>query len=470
MNRKNRLVRLFRALSEKKQKNFALDADIQPSAIAQFELGLAEPDADQLESAAQVAGLTVATGEDILDFADRLRRPRQRAGLGAKTLADFGAAISDLHDRVLRLPSLHAYPKAEDRKHAEEPWAKLSELPADVQLSVVHVAKEYQSWALAERVCQESMEQASRDLERAASLARLATEIARRCRGPLGFCRRLSGYVAAHGPNVVRVAGDLNAAEAGLAEAKRDWLAGEDPDNLLDPGRLLELEASLRRDQCRFEEALALLGQALPISHAPGRILLKKAFTLEVMGDYEAAVLNLHRAEPKLVRAAQPRLWYQQRFNLAVCYCHLRRYRDAAELMGEVRSLASEQKDDISLTRVTWLEGHIAAGLDRRDEALRLLESARRGFAERKMWYDAALALLEMAALLLEGGNTGAVKELAEELLEPFEASGVHREALAALHLFHETVALETATATLAQRVLSFLFRARHDDGLRFEG
>jgi hypothetical protein len=59
---------------------------------------------------------------------------------------------------------------------------------------------------------------------------------------------------------------------------------------------------------------------------------------------------------------------------------------------------------------------------------------------------------------------------LALELQQAFEANGVHREALAAVRLFHQAVALETATADLAQRVLRFLFRARHDEGLRFGG
>lgn len=468
MRRKNRLIRLFRALSEKTQKDFSTSTGVHPSALAQLELGVYEPADVHLERAAKEVGLTVASGELILDFADKLREPVQRSGLGGQPLAEVGALLADLHDRVVRLPGLHAYPKAEDRRRAAELWADLAKLPPEVQLSVVDVATEYQSWAVAERACQESVELASRNLEHAAFLARLAGEIAARYRGPAGFCRRLLGYVAAHGPNVLRVAGDLDAAEAGLEEARRSWDAGADPDSLLDPGRLLDLEASLRRGQRRFDEALALLDQALPISHAPGRILVNRAFTLEVMGDYEGAVLALLQAEPRLDREAHPRLWYQQRFNLAVCYSHLGRHRDAAELVAEVKSLASSLGDDIFLIRATGLEGRIAAGLGRRDEALALLNSARQRFAERKMGYDVALMTLELAVLLLEAGDTGTVKKLAEELQQAFEANGVHREALAAVRLFHEAVALETATADLAQRVLRFLFRARHDEELRF--
>jgi hypothetical protein len=85
------------------------------------------------------------------------------------------------------------------------------------------------------------------------------------------------------------------------------------------------------------------------------------------------------------------------------------------------------------------------------------------------MGYDAALALLEESALLLGQGRTAEVKELARELIAVFESRGVHREALAALRLFHQAVDREEATATLTRRVLYFLFRARHDRGLQFK-
>ena len=43
-----------------------------------------------------------------------------------------------------------------------------------------------------------------------------------------------------------------------------------------------------------------------------------------------------------------------------------------------------------------------------------------------------------------------------------------HREALAALGLFHQAAERQEATAELARDVLRFLFRARHDPALRF--
>ena len=79
-----------------------------------------------------------------------------------------------------------------------------------------------------------------------------------------------------------------------------------------------------------------------------------------------------------------------------------------------------------------------------------------------------ALMDLEMAPLLLAEGAVAQVKQMAAELVAKFQKMGIHREALAALELFHEAAEREQATAELARRVLEFLFRARHNVGLRF--
>ncbi len=137
--------------------------------------------------------------------------------------------------------------------------------------------------------------------------------------------------------------------------------------------------------------------------------------------------------------------------------------------MPQVRDLAADLGDEIFLSRITWLEGRIAAGLGWTREARQLLAKARREFHLRKMSYDVALALLEEAVLLLVAGRPAEVKKLVQELSQVFQSKGVHREALAALRLFYEAAEREEATAELARRVLRFLFRARHDQGLRFE-
>jgi tetratricopeptide (TPR) repeat protein len=352
---------------------------------------------------------------------------------------------------------------------ADELFGRLVELSPEARLEVVRVAEEYQTWFLCVRVCHASSREASRSVERAAAWARLGLEIAERVRGPEGWRNRVKGYAGVHSGNPLRVAGELKTAETVLNQAKRLWSSGSDPLGVLDPGRILDIEASLLRDQRRFGEALVLLDEAVAVGRSPERALIKKGFTLEAMGNYEGAIKTLCLAEPLIEREGDVRMLYMLRFNLAVNYCHLGQYAEAAKLGQRVLELATENGDENEVVRVTWLNGRIAAGLGRSGEARSLLAQARREFARRKMTYDVALALLEEAALLLGEDRLHEVKVLARDLTKVFHSKGVHREALAALRLFQQATEREVVTAELARQILRYLFRARHDQGLRFE-
>jgi tetratricopeptide (TPR) repeat protein len=243
---------------------------------------------------------------------------------------------------------------------------------------------------------------------------------------------------------------------------------GSDPAGLLDPGRLLDLDASLCRDERRFDDALARLAEAETVGRAKGRILVKKGFTLEAMGDYVGAVDALLEAERHIDRAADPRLWYKQQGNLVANYSLTGRFQEATELIRQVRPVVEELGDQHELLRLTGLEGRCAAGQGRSVAAVLLLTEARQGFAGRDMWFDVALMDMEMAPLLLAEGAVAQVKQRSAELVAVFEEKGIHREALAALEIFQEAAEREEATAELARRVLEFLFRARWDEGVKF--
>jgi tetratricopeptide (TPR) repeat protein len=316
-----------------------------------------------------------------------------------------------------------------------------------VRPAIVRTSERFQTWALCERCCEASNEAASRDLDAAAAWTRLAADIAERVRVPEGFRTRLQGYAAAHGANVVRVKGKVTEADAAFAEAERLWLAGSDPDAVLDPGQFLSLKASLRREQRRLEEALDLLEEALTVGRCRESTLVKKGLTLEVLGDYEGAAKALLEALPLVERVGDPRLLYLARFNLAVVYTHQGHYDAAAALLLSVRDAASELGDAIFLSRIQWLEGRILAGQGRPREARRLLAGVRREFQRRKMSFDVALALLEEAALLLEEGHPAEAQSLAGKAAEFFEANGVHREVQASLRLLHESAERMKATA-----------------------
>ncbi|HBL30281.1 MAG TPA: hypothetical protein DD490_25895, partial [Acidobacteria bacterium] len=467
LNLGQRLSRLFRAISGLSQIEFGAKTGIFFSLLDRYEQGKVNPSAEHLRLQGEGADLTVAAGEEILHFADVLRRPQQRPGLGrAVFLQAAGALATRVAERLLRLPPGSAAPKPEDRDGAAELWARLAPLPEDQQVAVVRVGREYQHWVLAEKCCAESEVLASQQLAQAASLARLAREIAERVPGPECWRVYVEGYAAAHLPNVHRVEGELVIAREGLEEAKQLHRAGADPGHLLDPGRLLDLEASLCRDERQPERAVALLDEAFPVSHNPGRVLLKKGGILVVMGNYRRALKTFLAAEPLVEREGDPRLKYMLLFNTAVVHTHLGRFAAAGPLVQRVSELVGA--DEGEACRVLWLRGRIAAGLGRPMEAQRLLGEARRAFAARDMWYDVALADLEIAPFLLAEGSTEEVKAMATELVEAFRKRGVHPEAEKALQLFKDAADKEEATAELAGKVLRYLFRAEHQPELAF--
>jgi tetratricopeptide (TPR) repeat protein len=379
------------------------------------------------------------------------------------------AAVKRLRTAPLGEAAPHVFELPFCRRQAKRLFEELRRLDRRSRLAVVRLTRRFQVWALVEACSEESENKASRSVQAAAAWARLALAVAWRVRGPQSWRNAIRGYALAHWANILRVRGALQAAESCFERAWRLWKAGSDPAGALDPGRLLDLEGSLRRGQRRFAEALALFEKALPLSRCPERVLIKKGFTCEVMGDYKQAVAALLEAGPGAERRGDPRLLYMQRFNLAVTYTHLGRFSEAAELVERVRDAVEAVGDAIEIARTNWLEGRIQAGMGFREDALSLLREARGTFEAEHMDYDVALCLLEEAALLLAGRRTRDVKALSLDLAVVFRSKGVHREALAALRLFQEAVETDTATVALARRVLAYLFLARHDQGLRFE-
>src|SRR6185295_2584221 len=197
--------------------------------------------------------------------------------------------------------------------------------------------------------CELSVREASRDLNRAIALARLAVKIAERVQGPQWWHDRVCGYATAHLANIMRVAGHLKTAETLLDKARRLWDAGADPDGVLDPERFVHFKAALRRDQRQFAEALALLDEAAAGRRHRGRALVNKGFTLEVMGEYERAIAALLQAVPWIDRDADPRQANILRLNLSILFCHVGRFSEAAKLVKPARQLAAELGDEIDL-------------------------------------------------------------------------------------------------------------------------
>ena len=171
--------------------------------------------------------------------------------------------------------------------------AELAGLPFERQCFLVRTDPRFRSWGLCDLLLEECGERRHEAAELAVGIAQelepagvppaVMEDLRARAWGALADARRSLG--------------DLAGAEQAFASAEKHLLRGTD--DLLGRARLLEILASLRQDQERYDEALRLLDRASAIyrrageSHLLGRTLLRKGFARLSRGDAGAALAFL---------------------------------------------------------------------------------------------------------------------------------------------------------------------------------
>lgn len=369
---------------------------------------------------------------------------------------------------------------AASRAAAPALWEEIRSLSSKRQKSLVRTVPRFRTWGLCELLCWESVRLAAADAARAVEAAELAVLVSDRLKKDQPaeelWLYQLRALAWAHLGNARRVQGDLRKAEQAFGKSVEWWRASEPAmGNVLDYGsRLLDLEASLRRDQRRLPEARELLDRALLANQGEeesrrGHLLTNRAKILEEMGDLDGALALLREAEDFIDPERDPRSALCLRHNQLLLLTTAGRQEEAARLLPEVARLSAALGNDLDGVRLLWTRGRLAAGLGKAEEALHLLGRVREEFLARRIGYDAALVTLELASLHAREGRTSEVKALAGEMFPVFQSRDVPREALAALAFFHQAAERETVTADLAERLTAFLRKARYHPGLWFE-
>lgn len=474
------VLSLLRMLQGWNQKNLSAASGVQGNLLSDYERGRKPLSRERLEMLASTMGRTPEFIESVFAF---LRKASVSAPVAGRpsdaqnwrielVVSDIAAMAADFTRRVLTRV-ITAARAEEERQEAKALWATLKTRKPPERRRLVEAVERFRNWALCELVCRESVDAARDSADRALELADLALRIAELTPGDEAWRSRVQGYAWAHAGNARRVKGDLPAADEAFRRAGKLWRGGEDSDSsLLDRVRVLDLEASLRREQRRFSEALELLDQALAadcLGQKPS-IMLSKANVLHVMGDFQGSATMLRQAAPLIKAEGETQMLFALQFNLAVNLCLLELYQQAEELLPETRALAMNLRNGLDLVRLHWLEGRVAAGLGRREEARKIISKVQQEFTTRKIAFDAALASLELAVLFLEEDQAEEVRDLARQTAWIFRVQGVHREAFAALRLFWEAAEKDRVTLNWARQLLFYLYRAQHDPGLQFEG
>src|SRR4051812_45561738 len=380
------VLRIIRGWS---QGELAAASGVRPGSLSDYERGKMNPSFKVVSRLIAAMGFPLSMLDRTIDFVQSGRaylegavpsRPIERI----EEISADAARIAGSFTRSF-LTWLHRETEAlEERRRAEELWLRLSPYTAEQQWALVQEPGPFQSWALLETICAESERAAAKDPGRALQLANLAFHLGGFVPGEEGWRFRLQGYALAHVGNAKRVINDLAGAEIAFARSEELWKAGDAADpGLLDASRLLDLKASLRRDQRRLREALKLLDDAFTSRRSDasaGRILVKKALTLEKLGDYELALDALREAAPWVEADRDPRLLFGLKFNRLLVLCRLSRFGEAEILRGGVRTMAHALGNKMDLLRLRWLEATLDAGLGRTEEALTAFDRIRQEF------------------------------------------------------------------------------------------
>ncbi len=271
--------------------------------------------------------------------------------------------------------------------------------------------------------------------------------------------------------NAQRVLTDLDAAEACFRRAEDELSDGSGDPSLT--ARLLDLHASLWAARGRGDEAAGLLDRALELcgderSVLRAHLLVNKGYVLLQAGREATALPVLREALALLRPENELRLFLFAAGNL-IKALHLVGYSIAARsLIAELRPLHDRLGDRISLLRLDWLEAQIDAELGAAARAEAKLRQVRDDLVEAGLAYDAALVSLDLANLLARDHRFVEIRQLALEMFPIFQSRRIHREALAALILFRESISGGRADLTFIAEVRTFLEKARQDTRLRF--
>ena len=470
-------LRLARALQGKKQVDVARRARVDPSALSRYEKEGGDLAPREVAERVFVAtDVPAAFAEGVVSsyrvLQGALETPRGTAadledGLSAEVANRFAAmlapALAVLSVPDVALESQERPPTERDRAEADALFRRLLPYTFDERLVVVSTGRQYRSAALCERLCEESISAAAQDAEDSLGWSKLAVRVAERILGTRAKRSKALGYAWAFAGNSRRITGQPPIEEA-FARSRRLYSQGrEAAPGWFEEARALDLEASFRRDQGEYSEALALLECSLGRCDESPRagLLLNRAATLEQAGQPEKALVALEEARPAIARGeGGMRYRWMLQFIMAKCLLQLYRASEAEALLPELRRLVDELGNDLDRLRTRVLAGEILAGLQRKDEALAELSAARGEFTGRRLYADAAVVGLHEAMILLEDLRTAKVRTLVRAMKPIFDSLGLKREALATYRLFVAAVEQEAATATQARELAKAIERA----------
>jgi tetratricopeptide (TPR) repeat protein len=393
--------------------------------------------------------------------------PQVAAGEATGDLQDgYDTVLDRVFERVIATEAQFAEQRSISRRLYEE----LLQCPAERRHLLLANSQRFRSRMLCERLIEGSSEACFEEPRRAVELGRLAVLAAdqltvEECGGDEGLAG-LRTRAWAHLGNAFRIQVDLASSETAFTRAEA--LLNEGPVTLLEKAKVLSLLASWRKEQQRFGESTQILDRVAGIYkklgqwNLLGRTLLQKATICGEAGDGEGEMKLLRRALDLIDPQADPRVFLAARHNLIMALHESGRIREAFALLYHTRPLYLQAGDRMNLLKLRWLEGFVAFGLKRIEQAEAAFREVRDCFRDLGLDYDAALASLDLAGVYILQGRSTDVNRIAEETLATFQSYNTHREAIAALLVFSNAARMNQAGLDLVREVSNLLKRTRN--------
>jgi hypothetical protein len=240
--------------------------------------------------------------------------------------------------------------------------------------------------------------------------------------------------------------------------------------------RVVDLKASLRNSERRFEESRQCLRTAQTLyrrageTHLAGRCLIKRGLFSGYDGDPELGLRLLDQGLAQIDREKDPKLVAIALHTRVRLLNECGRFAEARSALGASDLRHRLEDDPLNLLKLRWEEGRIAAGLGELPEAAAAFQEVRCGFEARELHYKAGLVALELAIVWLRRGKpAGELSPLVHELVATFRACGIDREAVGAVLLLRQACERERVSLELLRSVMTFLRRFERDPSARFE-
>jgi tetratricopeptide (TPR) repeat protein len=333
----------------------------------------------------------------------------------------------------------------------DAPYEALVALPVTAQASHIATDSSFRTWGLCQRFLSdaESLWWQDRALSHARArtgvlLAEALDEDTYHPRWVADLRAKAHAYLG----NCLRILARFDEAERELDTAVSYLHEGVESGHR--EARVLSLQASLRIDQGRLDEAGHLLDRVEGHYEATGqrtelaRTQLKRATILDTRGEYRPAAKECARAFGNLDPRAESRL------SILACQSAVFYLLCTGEV-GRARELFSRlasTDERMVLVQRRWIEADLLRAEGRLDLAMGAYDDARRRYADENLPYDVALVALDQAVAALEMGDHQTMQELAREADVLLHEANAPTEALAMLRGL--AAAIDQGTVTRA--------------------